>query len=30
VRDNPENWLFWLDRRWSHFLRTVPQAGSAG
>jgi lauroyl/myristoyl acyltransferase len=30
LRANPENWLFWLDRRWSHFLRTVPQAGDAG
>jgi lauroyl/myristoyl acyltransferase len=30
LRANPENWLFWLDRRWSHFLRTVPQAGGVG
>jgi len=29
LRANPENWLFWLDRRWSHFLRTVPQAEGA-
>lgn len=21
LRDNPENWLFWLDKRWSRFLR---------
>jgi len=25
LRANPENWLFWLDRRWSHFLRSVPR-----
>jgi lauroyl/myristoyl acyltransferase len=26
LRSNPENWLFWLDKRWSHFLRTKPRA----
>jgi lauroyl/myristoyl acyltransferase len=26
LRDNPENWLFWLDKRWSRFLRATPQA----
>jgi lauroyl/myristoyl acyltransferase len=30
LRAAPENWLFWLDRRWSHFLRTAPQAGRVG
>jgi lauroyl/myristoyl acyltransferase len=23
---SPENWLFWLDKRWSHFLRDAPLA----
>jgi lauroyl/myristoyl acyltransferase len=26
LRANPENWLFWLDKRWSRFLRTTPRA----
>lgn len=26
---HPENWLFWLDRRWSHFLRTAPRGNTA-
>ena len=26
---NPENWLFWLDKRWSRFLRTTTRAASA-
>jgi lauroyl/myristoyl acyltransferase len=26
---NPENWLFWLDKRWSRFLRTTPRAAGA-
>ncbi len=26
LRANPENWLFWLDKRWSRFLRASPQA----
>lgn len=25
VRQHPENWLFWLDKRWSRFLHTVPR-----
>ena len=29
VRANPENWLFWLDKRWSRFLRGVPRTDSA-
>jgi lauroyl/myristoyl acyltransferase len=29
VRANPENWLFWLDKRWSRFLRAVPPAPGA-
>jgi lauroyl/myristoyl acyltransferase len=29
VRANPENWLFWLDKRWSRFLRAVPPASGA-
>jgi lauroyl/myristoyl acyltransferase len=28
LRANPENWLFWLDKRWSRFLREPP--GSSG
>jgi len=28
LRANPENWQFWLDKRWSHFLRAAP-GGSA-
>ena len=26
---NPENWQFWLDKRWSRFLRTTPRASGA-
>jgi lauroyl/myristoyl acyltransferase len=26
LRANPENWLFWLDKRWSRFLRVTPRA----
>jgi lauroyl/myristoyl acyltransferase len=26
LRSNPENWLFWLDKRWSQFLRTTSRA----
>ena len=26
---NPENWMFWLDKRWSRFLRTTTRAASA-
>jgi lauroyl/myristoyl acyltransferase len=29
LRANPENWLFWLDKRWSRFLRASPQACGA-
>jgi KDO2-lipid IV(A) lauroyltransferase len=29
LRANPENWLFWLDKRWSRFLRTTPRASDA-
>jgi lauroyl/myristoyl acyltransferase len=29
LRANPENWLFWLDKRWSHFLRTTPRTSGA-
>jgi len=25
----PENWLFWLDKRWSRFLREVPRVTCA-
>ena len=25
LRANPENWLFWLDKRWSRFLRSTPR-----
>ena len=29
LRANPENWLFWLDKRWSRLLRlTAPIAGA--
>ena len=24
----PDNWLFWLDKRWSRFLTTAPGAGA--
>ncbi len=27
---NPENWLFWLDKRWSRFLRATSHAVGAG
>ena len=26
LRADPENWLFWLDKRWSRFLRVTPRA----
>jgi lauroyl/myristoyl acyltransferase len=26
LRLSPENWLFWLDRRWSRFLAETPRA----
>jgi lauroyl/myristoyl acyltransferase len=26
LRRNPENWLFWLDKNWSRFLRSKPPA----
>jgi lauroyl/myristoyl acyltransferase len=26
LRESPENWLFWLDKRWSRFLRATPRA----
>jgi lauroyl/myristoyl acyltransferase len=29
LRANPENWLFWLDRRWSHFFRATPRTAFA-
>jgi lauroyl/myristoyl acyltransferase len=29
LRGNPENWLFWLDKRWSRFLRADPQRSFA-
>jgi lauroyl/myristoyl acyltransferase len=29
LRANPENWLFWLDKRWSRFLRAIPRASGA-
>lgn len=29
LRANPENWLFWLDKRWSRFLRATPHAAGA-
>ena len=25
LRAHPENWLFWLDKRWSRFLRSTPR-----
>lgn len=25
LRANPENWLFWLDKRWIRFLRATPR-----
>lgn len=29
LRENPENWLFWLDKRWSRFLRATPRNSGA-
>ena len=29
LRDNPENWLFWLDKKWSRFLRQTPRTSGA-
>ena len=29
LRANPENWQFWLDKRWSRFLRVTPRARGA-
>jgi lauroyl/myristoyl acyltransferase len=29
LRANPENWLFWLDKRWSRFLHTTPRSTAA-
>jgi lauroyl/myristoyl acyltransferase len=29
LRASPENWLFWLDKRWSRFLRASPRASGA-
>jgi lauroyl/myristoyl acyltransferase len=29
LRASPENWLFWLDKRWARFLRTTPRASDA-
>ena len=29
LRANPENWLFWLDKRWSRFLRAGSDASRA-
>ncbi len=26
LQANPENWLFWLDKRWARLLRTTPAA----
>lgn len=26
LRAHPESWLFWLDKRWSRFLRATPRA----
>jgi lauroyl/myristoyl acyltransferase len=28
LQANPENWLFWLDKRWYRFLRETPRAGA--
>src|SRR4051794_20163666 len=25
LKEAPENWLFWLDKKWSRFLRTTPR-----
>ena len=29
LRANPENWLFWLDKRWSRFVRVAPRVSDA-
>jgi lauroyl/myristoyl acyltransferase len=29
LRAHPENWLFWLDKRWSRFLRETPPTAGA-
>ena len=29
VRAKPENWLFWLDKRWTRFLRETPRTPEA-
>jgi lauroyl/myristoyl acyltransferase len=29
LRENPENWQFWLDKRWSRFLRATPRNSGA-
>ena len=29
LRADPDNWLFWLDKRWSRFLRTTSRAPGA-
>jgi len=29
LRANPENWMLWLDKRWSRFLRATPRASGA-
>lgn len=29
LQADPENWLFWLDKRWTHFLRTTPRMADA-
>lgn len=30
LQANPENWLFWLDKRWSRFLHATPRTPGAG
>jgi lauroyl/myristoyl acyltransferase len=30
LRANPENWLFWLDKRWSRFLRDSSGVSGLG
>jgi len=29
LRAHPENWLFWLDRRWGRFLRETPRSAQS-
>ena len=29
LRENPENWQFWLDKRWSRFLHDTPRTSGA-